>query len=489
MLDRAHILDRASWGFLTVVSVLAVVSLFYRGIDTSDDFAFVYVGAAIAVSLGFVWLLKSLIAGSVRILSDWANLFSARRWLWGCFILGVAARAVFAIAFPTELYSDQAAYISLAIRLAEDGVYELNNMRSLWPPGMPFLYLVGVAIFGWQSWLALVINLLLFAGMLFVVHRLTARILGVGPSRISALIVAIWPNLVILGGYPSKELLIAFLLPSAVLLYLTATYDQWSLETVLALIGCGICLGFAALTQPSTALFVFVFLLFELRIGKFSKLGRWFLVVGIGVLTVMPWTVRNYVIHESFVPISTSGGLVLLTANNPDATGGWIEMNYARGMEDEIEGNRQAYSKALNWIAGDPVQFVKLIPIKISRFLCCDYYGAFRIFGHNEVKENYNVSIYKLFRGISNLYWYLIIALIMVGAMSSWWLPWTDRAGAILIVAPVWYFLLIHAVFESEPKHHINVVGFLAIAASLSALHVNHRAEGGAGQTETAVRN
>lgn len=454
---------------LVALSAVMIASVLFQTIEAPArvGLPFTMLGLA-AVSL-MVWLLRHRIARYATAAADVAVRISPTRWLLGCFAVGAALRLAFALAFPTELYSDEAVYAALSVRLAEDGVYEIAGTRSFWPPGNPFFYFPSVALVGWQPWLPVAHNLLLLAATLWAVHRLAAWALNDRSARIASLIVTLWPNFSLLVTWPSKELLIAALLPMAVLLYLSAVRQPSGRLSVAATLGAGVCLGFAALAQPSTALFAVV-LLAAVPLGPVAyALGRWLLVLAFAVLAVLPWSIRNHAIHGEIVPVSTNGGGVFLSANNPQATGGWMEFDMGPYVDDEIAAGRWAYREGLDWIANNPAGFLRLVPIKISRFFGDDDYSTQRTFFHQEIRGRHDDGIGQLLMWTSNVYWYLLIILITAGAFSLLRTVGDFDPRLTLIVGSIWYFVVIHAIFQSEAKHHLIIVAFLAIAASVPA--------------------
>src|SRR5207245_6064336 len=50
------------------------------------------------------------------------------------------------------------------------------------------------------------------------------------------------------------------------------------------------------------------------------RIGLCALATLVFVLTLLPWTIRNYRIHGRLVPVTTMGGVVLWEGNNPYVT-------------------------------------------------------------------------------------------------------------------------------------------------------------------------
>ena len=272
----------------------------------------------------------------------------------------------------------------------------------------------------------MLVNLLLFTSTAWCTLHLAQRTADHGAACVAVLILTVWPNLVLLAGAPHKELLVAFLLPMAVLFYLrafekhaaTMPQSRWS-----DFLGCGVCLGFAALAQPATALFGLVFVGLEASVQAplHRKATRLALVGSITILTVLPWTIRNYAVRDEFVPLNTAGGINLYSANNPHATGGWIDdrpyVDNELQQADEITQNRLGYDRAFYWISQNKVRFVKLIIIKQTRFLCCDEQGAFLLFQHPKLTRGANPTLGMISAVASNAFWVMLGLFVLCGAI------------------------------------------------------------------------
>ena len=83
-------------------------------------------------------------------------------------------------------------------------------------------------------------------------------------------------------------------------------------------------------------------------------------------LVVGSWQVRNYKVFDSFVFVSTNGGLNLLLGNSENTTAGSgvtadIERYYRRSVGfDEIERDRYFRESALEWITENPIDAMAL---------------------------------------------------------------------------------------------------------------------------------
>lgn len=306
-----------------------------------------------------------------------------------------------------------------------------------------------------------------------VTFRLAVLALGETTAKATILILAIWPNLVFMAGGPHKELLVAFLLPAAILAYIEAARARGRGRRGLSLLVLsGLCLGYAGLTQPATLLFGIILPGYDVlaRAPGREALFRLGVAGLIAVMTVMPWTVRNYLIHDAFIPVNTAGGIVFYSANNPNATGGWIKgsayLDEAFQDAGELEANRLGFKRGMDWISSNKAGFVKLAVIKQTRFLCCDGFGAFYLFLHPQRRVLPYAALGTFAVGLSNGFWLALWLAILVGGIKLRGADVWRSPDVMILPLAVMYFLLIFSVFQSEGKHHVNLAGVIAITAA-----------------------
>jgi 4-amino-4-deoxy-L-arabinose transferase-like glycosyltransferase len=241
---------------------------------------------------------------------------------------------------------DAAAYATIAANLEHDRGFTLGSgatqPASNYSPGLP-LFVAGVYELsgGVHEQLARVILALLGTLAVLFTYLIGRRLSGPGAGLIGAGAIAIYPALLEYQGMLMGEPLAATLLSGAVLATLWASGPRQADQARGSCRGAegpagspravldppaprhprvrwlvpGVLLGTLALVRPEyigVALLVSVVVL--LRDGWRSRSRTWvqalMLLIGVAVV-VAPWTVRNAVALDRFVPVSTGGGQVL----------------------------------------------------------------------------------------------------------------------------------------------------------------------------------
>jgi 4-amino-4-deoxy-L-arabinose transferase-like glycosyltransferase len=211
---------------------------------------------------------------------------------------------------------DAAAYASIAANLERDQGFTLGadatQPASNYSPGLP-LFVAGVYELSGDvhERLARVILALLGTLAVLFTYLIGRRLSGPAAGLIGAAAIAVYPALLEYQGMLMGEPLAAALLSGAVLASLWAADSESRSRWLLP----GVAFGALALVRPEyLGIAVLVGLVVLAKNGRTgwrrSLAPAVLLLAGVAVI-VVPWTVRNAIALDRFVPISTGGGQVL----------------------------------------------------------------------------------------------------------------------------------------------------------------------------------
>jgi 4-amino-4-deoxy-L-arabinose transferase-like glycosyltransferase len=215
--------------------------------------------------------------------------------------------------------NDSLAYGQIAKALYETGRYGTPEMRhpTDWSPGAPLFY-AGIYYLtgGVHEDLARVGVALLGALMVLFVYLIGRRLGGPVVGVVAALLAAIYPTFIDNTEQFVSEPIAAFTLSAAVLGMFWAR-DRG--RSVWAWLVPGLFLGATALTRPEYLIFAVilgVLVLITAARDRGLRLGvaAAALFVGAFALVLAPWTIRNIVVLDRFVPVTTGGGKALFVA-------------------------------------------------------------------------------------------------------------------------------------------------------------------------------
>lgn len=231
--------------------------------------------------------------------------------------LGLVFRAVAVVHPVADPADDSHAYYALAKSLYTEGSYggpEFHSEASSdWSPGAPWLYAgLFVVTGGPREGTIRILEALMGVGTILVVFFLGWRLGGRRPALIGALGVAIYPPFIHSVGEIMSEPPAMLSLPAAILAFLWA----WDGKSPWRWLLPGFLFGCTAMFRPEYTLVAGAFVVFaaarwawerEWRLGT-AAVGLMLVAL---LLPIVPWTIRNFVVFERFVPISTGGGKAL----------------------------------------------------------------------------------------------------------------------------------------------------------------------------------
>lgn len=414
-----------------------------------------------------------------------ASIRSAR-WFWpACLVLHVATRLGLLLAAPIvqtsdfRWYQDSAASIATGIGYVKDGM-----PTAFWPVGWPG-FLGGLfRLFGPAPLVGQLANLALSCIVLALTAGIAQRI-SRDPlvPRLACLFLALYPNQIAYVPVLSCEIFYQPLLLGGIALSLGGT--------LITSIAAGIVFGVAGLTKTQTLLLPLVLLV---AIGLASRpkpaLRAWLMRAAVLHLamaaTIAPWTARNWVVLDAFVPVSTNGGFTLLTGNNPSATGNYnatdpLVTSLSRDPRQEVETDRLARRRALDWIAENSGRFLTLLPLKFLRLWAHD--------GEAEWWYQAGFAAYDAWSGwfhtgrwVNQVYYWTLLALALYSLRGGVW----GRPPIVALWVPIGLTTLLSLVFSGQSRFHFTLMPAVAILAALGSVALGVRRFGtGTGHRRT----
>lgn len=277
--------------------------------------------------------------------------------------------------------ADGSYYEVLARRMAQGAGYTWAwedgsvTYAAHYPVGFPALVAGIYWVFGPSPFAVMAAQGSLGALAAFAIHRVVDAGVGARAARFAGWLVALHPGLILYTPAFMTEGLIASLLALALWAFMTArrrARRRW-----LAIVLLGILLGFSTLVRPQSI--VLAPLLGALLAGPgFGRRLRGTLIcLGVAMLPVLPWTLRNCQRMDRCALVSCNGGFNLLIGTDPDARGGWAPVKVPSACREVFqEASKDACfaREALHDIRRRPWAWLSLVPAKVSQTF--DYAGA-----------------------------------------------------------------------------------------------------------------
>lgn len=357
-------------------------------------------------------------------------------------------------------------------------------------PVYPFFLAMIYFIFGFDYNLARLFQAVISAFTCLLIYLIAKRVFNHGIGIFACTLTAFYPSLIGYTGLLYSETLTAFLLALVIFLYfLSVEKKSWT-----SFIITGVFLGLLILCYPK-------FLLFPVMLGFsmyfFNRFRKDFLkylfalIIGV-VITVLPWTLRNYKVFGKVIPVSTAGGATLWHSTLPQDDTEWhfekgpLLSEFKRFYRDpqnareqheflfSVRTNEILMGEAINNIKNNPLLFIKL---SIRRFFRQwfasngnSFYALRGSLSSCLLSRNYAVFLVKLF--LASLHMSIIVfgCLGMIIDFNS------DRKN---LFSPVFltiiYSSIISSIFMTQPRYQIPVLGLLFIYAAIPAQRASLR--------------
>ena len=227
------------------------------------------------------------------------------------FALSLLVRLLTLAIFPAPALDDSAMIYLKAAHLLMDGKgfndtsFPVNN-----PPLYPVFIAICLSLFGDDRVPIIVVQAVLDSFTMVVVYFAMKEIFDIETALLSAGILSLYPFSVYLTMSIASEPFFTFLLSGFVL---SSVYAVRSTKVRYYCVS-GVLLGLATLMRATTQFVPLMFPVMLILLGKRVR-GSIFYYAALCltfVLVILPWSVRNYVVLDDFIPVGTTGGLVLL---------------------------------------------------------------------------------------------------------------------------------------------------------------------------------
>jgi 4-amino-4-deoxy-L-arabinose transferase-like glycosyltransferase len=370
------------------------------------------------------------------------------------FILALLVRLTYVLtgSLNQPLSGDAVEYNLVAVNFLHGQGFQSNNNWSFQPP-LYSLCLAGVyAVAGEAHNVIRILQTILSSLSCVLIFILAWRLAGVRAATWAGGLACIYPGLVTYSGALLSETLFVFLLLLAVIYIQASRGSGRAGDNIWA----GLFLGLATLTRGVSSLvlpLVFAWWLIEDRDLK-KSLRSIALIALVFVITLVPWTARNYARYHHIIPVDSHGGKVLVDSNNPLAQGQWTpewikEQHPEIAQQDEVSANK-AYTKlALDYLSqAGPVRLAKLAVLKIMYFL------------------------YPFLPQYDILFMFLLPFWL-----SGMYLAFKQHHYLLLVL--IFNFLLITLVFFGSPRIRDTAAPFIIILASLPLAPAARNVRGG----------
>lgn len=373
--------------------------------------------------------------------------------------------------FPQfRLPIDALEYDTLGWNLTQGNGYQIERgepditREPAYPIFLSFIY----SIFGHRYSVVRLIQVVINALTCLIVYFIGKDIFGAKVGVIAALIVSIYPAFIVYTGHILTETLFTFLLAVSIFTLIKAIKQgllRWYIIT-------GLILGLAILCKAALIVFPFVasgLILIILKENK-KKVLYVFCMIFAVLLTMLPWTVRNYKVFHAVIPIRTGSGFNLWFGSylpwegkNLAGEGGYPEIrikfigteplkSLVKGLTP-VEADKVLMQESIKNIKNNSAGYIKLSLKRIPRLWI-------HPIGEGLIRERS-----KFLSVVLVMLHYILLLLSLVGMVLAL------RNFKIFILAlpmtlVVIYFTVIYSVTYAHPRYHFPVLAYVILFSS-----------------------
>jgi hypothetical protein len=326
-----------------------------------------------------------------------ASAGAARRQAAWLFALALGLRLV-VVAFAARRFppaDDGTFYDTVAARIADGAGYTWAwpdgavTYAAHYPVGYPALMGACYAVLGAAPWCAMLLNAFLGAALVVGIHSAALSVASLRRARLAALSVALHPTLVLYTAAIMTEAAAGavLVLLAAAALRLRVAARPWWLRSLLGVGGAALVsirpqllpmlpvLGAVAIWVPQAAPAPAVWR---------ARLRGALEVLSVGLLCLLPWTLRNCSKMDGCVFVSANGGWNLLIGTLPEGRGSFAPIagetvpSECREVYGEAAKDRCFGQAGMRRIRQEPGAWLRLAPQKLAQ-----------LFNHGAIASSY----------------------------------------------------------------------------------------------------
>jgi 4-amino-4-deoxy-L-arabinose transferase-like glycosyltransferase len=418
-------------------------------------------------------------------------------------LLAFVLRVAFILAMPqAPIGGDAAEYDAIAMNLAAGHGFGIvpDVPTPIRAPFYPMFLALLYAVFGHSYLIVLLMQAALGAVTCAAVYGVARPVWGTSIARGAALATALYPALIAYCGYVLSETLFTLLFVLSTLLLIKMLYEN---GRVLNAIAGGVLMGLATLTRPATMLFP-AFLAAALIGWQAIKIDRHdlktrgkaglkrtalavCLFAAASYLTIVPWTLRNYLTFHKVIPVATGGGFgtwatayaVRYQVSWTDAieashrrVAGWMgePKSVANGYHPRVQLDEELLVEAKEMLRGNYVRYAGLMAARLPRFWVTSHsslFGIARPYGEYRAEGAYAAIVGReMLFALQTVVVFLAVMGIVIALR--------DRRDMFLFGAILFYFCG-HIALDPLPRYHVPVLPYAFMFAIYAASRIISR--------------
>lgn len=378
-------------------------------------------------------------------------------------LISLIIQIMFVLTVQTVPESDMKGYDERAMLFAERQSFSYGGEYngSTYRPPMYILFLAAIyKIFGHSYPAVYVIQAMLSVACLALIYFITARLWNGTVGTVALVLSALYVPFIGYSGILLAEILFLFFLLASSYCALRAIQTK----SIPFAVCSGVLCALATMTRSISLLLpvgIVIMLALYYRKQMFTKaamlrVGLFFAAM---LLTISPWTIRNYVDTGEFVLIDSISGLNLLIGNNEYATGyftfdvweteGWKAAHQPQYNLPQADNVMRDY--AVQWILDNPIRFIELTYQRAIAYFTVNTDWFTSSYGWHNILFN-KMNFEARYHAFLFICFFLGLLLIR-----------KKRPELVFMAIAVLYFIGLSSLFYMSPRYRLPAMPFMLI--------------------------
>jgi 4-amino-4-deoxy-L-arabinose transferase-like glycosyltransferase len=288
------------------------------------------------------------------------------------FLFALIVRLAWCTLATVTPISDCAGYNTLARELLKTGRFHYGMGDAWRTPGYPG-FMAGVyAVLGDNARAVALVQAFLGALSAAAVVLIASQVASPRASLLAGVFQALWPTAVVYTPVlVAENLATPLILLSLVCVAWARRASGWRALTLVVV--AGVIFGLLLLTRPANCFFapaLLLLLVYDLAQRKW-RVAAPLVFVGVTMVVLAPWLIRNNRLGLGPFVLSTEGGLGMWWGNNPQSHDGGDPPPRFPEEDHLSEREREEFyrAKVIAWLRDNPGRYLALSGVRAARFL------------------------------------------------------------------------------------------------------------------------
>jgi ABC-type multidrug transport system fused ATPase/permease subunit len=254
-----------------------------------------------------------------------------------------------------------------------------NVPSAYMPPALPYIYYLFFSLFGDNSTgyvLILSLNILISSAAVIIIYYVSQLIYNKNTALFTAAYAAFYP-VYVYSALIFSPVIYFHLFSSLCYLYFIKSFsykNNTGNSTIKYSLLLAVTIGIFIYFRAEILILVFVFFLIYFINKQFKQS---LLILFIPLIIISPWTIRNYIVFDKFIPVTTSAGYNFYTGHGDEQS--TIDYNnkinsLTEDSEFEIKKSDISYEEGFKYIQTKPVEDIKESLIRVIDLWIIDRY-------------------------------------------------------------------------------------------------------------------